>query len=181
MDAGFDSKQIRHKVNRKGIKSILKTHRDAQVDKQNIKEILEDDLIDIRVTHGWLNYDGIEHDVSWIYQQKENEQGKYSILLTTNGHVSPDSGMGLARQYDQRMEIETTYQTIKTHFLPTTASKDYRIRLLFFVIGAIMYNVWRLSNFVVRDVLEAHLGDAPPIPAGEIVELVAMFLFDPGG
>lgn len=36
------------------------------------------------------------------------------------------------------MEIETTYQTLKTHFLPTTASKDFRLRFMFLVIGAIL-------------------------------------------
>lgn len=180
MDAGFDSKQVRHEVDRKGIQYILKTRKAAEADKENIKEVIEDEVIDLRVTHGWLNYDGREHEVSWIYRKKENEQGPFTLLLTTNGHVSPDRGMALSSQYDQRMEIETTYQSLKTHYLPSTASKDFRLRMMFLVVGTLLYNVWRLSNFVLRDEVDEHLGDDPPIPAGEIIELVAMFLFDPG-
>ncbi len=52
---------------------------------------------------------------------------------------------------------------------------------MFLVIGAMLYIVWRLSNFVLRDEVDVHLGNDPPIPAGEIIELVAVFLFDPGG
>lgn len=119
--------------------------------------------------------------MSWVYRKKNGGRGPYIQLLTVNAHVSPDRGWALSEQYDQRMEIETTYQTLKKNFLPVTASKDFRLRFMFLVIGAMLYNVWRLSNFVLRDEVDDHLGEDPPISAGEIIELVAMFLFDPGG
>lgn len=181
MDAGFDSKQVRHEADRAGIEYILKTRKDSDEDKKNVKETIEDDLIDTKVQHGYLNYEGRDHEVSWIYSKKNAGDRQYTLLITTNGHVSPDRGWALADQYDQRMEIETTYQTLKKNFLPVTASKDFRLRFMFLVVGAMLYNVWRLSNFVLRDDVDDHLGEAPPIGAGEIVELVAMFLFDPGG
>lgn len=69
----------------------------------------------------------------------------------------------------------------KKNFLPPTASKDYRVRFLYFIIAVILYNVWRLANFVLRDEVTVHLGETPPLRAWEIVQLVSRFLFDPGG
>ena len=37
----------------------------------------------------------------------------------------------------------------------------------------------RVSVDVVRDEVAVHLGENPPIPAGELVELIGFFLFDP--
>jgi hypothetical protein len=79
------------------------------------------------------------------------------------------------------MEIENEYKSIKAHFLPTSASKDYRVRFLYFALGALMYNVWRMANFILRDEVSVDVGEHPPILAGEIIELVAFCLFDPGG
>ncbi|WP_174811833.1 hypothetical protein [Salinadaptatus halalkaliphilus] len=101
------------------------------------------------------------------------------VIFTTNAEVSPDRAQALTTQY-QRWEIENQYKTIKKHFLPTCASKDYRLRFLYFVVGVIMYNVWRLANFVLREEVDMELGEKPPLRAGEIVELVAFCLFDPG-
>lgn len=61
-----------------------------------------------------------------------------------------------------------------------TASSDYRIRLLYFVIGVTMYNVWRFTNFALQEAIDVNLGESPPIPAGEIVEIIGFCLFDPG-
>lgn len=77
--------------------------------------------------------------------------------------------------------IENEYKTIKKHFLPTSATPDYRIRLLYFVIEVTLYNVWRMANFILRDEVDVNLGEDPPILAGEIVELVGLCLFDLGG
>ena len=73
------------------------------------------------------------------------------------------------------------YKSIRKHFLPASASKDYRVRFLYFTIGVLMHNVWRLTNFLLRDEVDVDLGEKPPLRAGEIVELVAFCLFDPGG
>ena len=50
---------------------------------------------------------------------------------------------------------------------------DYRVRFLYFVIGVVMYNVWRLTNLVFRDAMDVHLGAKPPIPASEFNEVLA--------
>ena len=56
---------------------------------------------------------------------------------------------------------------------------DYRIRFLYFVLAVTMYNVWRLTNLLFRDAVDVNLGDKPPIPAGELVEILS-FCIVPG-
>jgi len=55
------------------------------------------------------------------------------------------------------------------------------LRFLYFTIGVMMHNVWRLTNFLLRDEVAVDLGEKPPLRAGEIIELVAFCLLDPGG
>jgi hypothetical protein len=42
-----------------------------------------------------------------------------------------------------------------------------------------MYNVWRLTNLLVREALSVNLGAKPPLRAGEVVELVGFCLTPP--
>ena len=125
--------------------------------------------------------------MSFIYVPKDSAkddeeyiEGDYAIF-TVNAWVGPDRGMGLTERYRDRWRIENEYKSIKQNFLPTLASSDFRSRLLYFVIGVTLYNVWRLSNYLLRDHVDVDLGEDPPILAGEIVELVGLCLFDPGG
>lgn len=53
------------------------------------------------------------------------------------------------------------------------------VRFLYFVIGTLLYDVWRMANFVLRDAVDVDRGASPPILPGELVEVVASCLSDP--
>jgi len=186
-DREFDSYEVRHAVDQHDQYYVIGKRKQAEADRVAIEEIVEHEVADASVEHGWLTYEGDRQPVSFIYVPKDTAkdkdeyiEGDYAIF-TVNAHVSPDRGIGLAEQYRKRWTIENEYKTIKKHFLPTSASADYRNRFLYFVIGVLLYNVWRLANFCLRDEVDVDLGETPPILAGEIVELVGFRLFDPGG
>lgn len=178
IDRGFSSKETRDIIDRRGLQYVIGKPARADVDKENIKEIKDDDVYDSRIGHGTHEYDGREHDITYIYTPSKKDGDKYAVF-TVNGHIDHNRAEALLGQYGQRMEIENEYKTIKKHFLPTAASKDYRLRFLYFVIGTLMYNVWRMANVILRDAVSRDLGEHPPILAGEIIELVAFCLFDP--
>lgn len=50
-----------------------------------------------------------------------------------------------------------------------------------FVVAVILHNVWRLANFLLRDEVDVDLGESPPVTATEVVGMVGVCLFDPGG
>ncbi|WP_243700392.1 transposase [Halorussus pelagicus] len=179
-DRGFDTIGVRDVIDRHDVQYVIPKRMNATVDYDNIEKVKEHSVADIAVEPARLDGgDGRSHDVSIMYVPSTEEKETYSIF-TTNAEVSPDRAQGLTAQYGHRWEIENEYKTIKEHFLPTSASKDYRVRFLYFVIAVIMYNVWRLTNFLLRDEVTVNLGEKPLIQAGEISELVGVYLFDPG-
>lgn len=186
-DREFDSYEVRHVIDQHDAFYVIGKRRQAAADRIAIQQTVAHSVADVSVEHATLTYDEQPHDVSFIYVPKDiakDEEayidGTYAIF-TVNAHVSPDRAMGLATQYRHRWMIENEYKTIKKHYLPTSASSDYRIRWLYFTIGVLMYNVWRLTNFLLRAEVACNLGEDPPLLAGEIVELVGFCLFDPGG
>lgn len=186
-DREFDALEVRHVVDQRDDFYVIPKRKQAKADRVAIEKTVEHDVADVSVEHGTLTYDGETHDISFIYvptdaasEEGELTDGDYAIF-TVNAHVSPDRAMGLVRGYRDRWRIECQYKSIKEHFLPQMASKDYRSRFIVFVIGVLMYNVWRMTNFLLRDEVDVDLGESPPIPAGEIVELVGLCLYDSGG
>jgi len=180
LDRGFDSLQVRDVLDRRNIQYVVGLTKGSNVDEDNIEEVKTNEVYDGRVCWGNATYDGRTHDMSFVYDPSDRSDDDY-IIWTMNGHVDIGRARALIAQYDQRMEIESQYATIKQHFLPKTSTMEYGKRFLYFLIGVVMYNVWRMANFILRDAVSVHLGEHPPITAGEIIELVAFCLFDPGG
>jgi hypothetical protein len=174
-DREFDSHEVRDVIYQRQIQYVNGKQKRSNADYENIEEIIEDPTYDTRIEHAWCAYEGRKHKVSLVYLPG----GDYS-LFTMNGWVDPDRADALTTQYRQRWRIENQYKSIKQNFLPQTSTTDYRTRFLYFVIGVILYNVWRLTNFLLRSEVDVDLGEDPPVPAGEIVELVGFALFDPG-
>jgi len=185
-DREFDTHAVRHIIDRSGIQYVIGKKKQAKADNMGVRDTVRDPIVDTKVEHTTLTVDGRTHDLSIMYVPKDTAKGNEDFvegdyaIFTTNAEASPDRAQALTSQYRRRWQIENEYKTIKEHFLPMCASKDYRNRFLYFVIGVTMYNVWRLANFVLRDEVDVDLGEKPPLRAGEIVELVGFCLFDPG-
>jgi len=179
-DSEFSSYAARDVIDQRGIQYVIPKKQMSEEDEESIVEVMEDELTNVRIEWGYSKYNHRKHKVTFIFEPTDKSEDEYSIFLT-NEWVDYHRGTALTGQYSQRWEIENQYKTIKAHFLPSAASGDYRIRLLYFTIAVTLYNTWRLTNFALRDDVDVDLGDSPPIPAGEIIELIAFVLFDPGG
>jgi len=178
-DRGFDAHGVRDELDRHDITYLIPKRRYA-TDWHGIEQVDNHSVTDVAVERAvplWV--DGRKHNVSFIYVPSTEADGHYAVF-TTNRDLSPDEAIGLTSQYCWRWTIENEYKTIKKHFLPTTASTDYRVRLLYFTLGVVMYNIWRLTNLLLRDTVDVDLGDSPPLRAGEVVELIG-FCLAPGG
>jgi IS4 transposase len=98
--------------------------------------------------------------------------------------VGPAEAKSLSRRYSSRWQIESEYKSIKHEFLAKTSSKDYRVRLFYFVFGALLHNIWRMTDFLLKAEvggIEDGVFDRPPVlTAGETTELVSSALLPYG-
>jgi len=177
-DREFDALEVRDVIDRHDITYLIPRPIYA-ADIDQIEKLENHPLADVAVERAvTLSVNNRSHELSFMYVPSTEEDGKYAVF-TTNRDVTPDQVMGLTAQYSWRWQIESEYKTIKHNFLPTTASTDYRVRLLYFTLGVIMYNVWRLTNLLLREAVSKNLGAKPPLRAGELVELVGFCLVPP--
>ena len=75
-----------------------------------------------------------------------------------------ENDVGLAERlfnlYSKRWGIETSYRVKKHSFRPKTTSKNYFIRLFYFMFSVLLYNLWLLADiFVCLAVLGVFNGD----------------------
>jgi putative transposase len=64
-----------------------------------------------------------------------------------------ENDVGLAERlfnlYSKRWGIETSYRVKKHSFRPKTTSKNYFIRLFYFMFSVLLYNLWLLADILV--------------------------------
>jgi len=51
--------------------------------------------------------------------------------------------------YGKRWGIETSYRVKKQSFLPKTTSKNYQIRIFYFLFSVLLYNLWLLADILI--------------------------------
>lgn len=73
-----------------------------------------------------------------------------TAVFATNPRVGPDGAETFCRRYSRRWQIENEYRSIKCDFLAKTSSKAYRVRLFYFVFAVFLYNIWRLTDFLLK-------------------------------
>lgn len=105
--------------------------------------------------------------------------GKGTTVFATNLQVGPDEAEMFCRRYRRRWQIENEYKSINGDFLAKTSSKDSRVRLFYFVFAVLLYNIWRLTDFLLKAGVDGEMDYAPVLTAGECVELVASALIPP--
>lgn len=179
-DRGFDTYRVRDIIDREGLTCLIPKRVSAAQDTEDIENVEAHPNTDVGVKNDVpLTVDGRTHGVDFMYVPSREETGSYAIF-TTNADAPPERVAGLVAQYRDQWTIENEYKSIKEHFLPRTCPTDYRVRLFYFVAGVLMYNVWRMTNLLLRTMVDVYLGEKPPVPAGEISELLRLCLAPDG-
>ncbi len=75
--------------------------------------------------------------------------------------------------------FENEYMSIKSDFLAKTSSEDDRVRLFYFVFAVLLYNIWRLTDFLLKAGVDGEMNHVPVLTAGECVEIVVSALIPP--
>lgn len=109
-----------------------------------------------------------------------SKRGEGHTVFATNRDVSPDRAQGLCAQYRRRWQIENEYKSLKHEFEPRTASREFPVRLFYFVFQCLLYNIWRVTDCLLKLRVDREIDAKPLLTAGELLEVVTSFL-RPGG
>nr|WP_231754464.1 transposase [Halapricum sp. CBA1109] len=148
-------------------------------DYEAIKQIESHEDADAAVKHDVpLAVDGeIDHSAEFLYvpATADDADGNYAVFVTNRDRVEPDEIRHVTNSYGRRWDIENQYKSLKS-FLPKTSSKDYRVRLFSFTFAALLYNLWRLTDFLVKAGLGRVIRSPPVVTAKTFVRAVGRFL-----
>lgn len=94
----------------------------------------------------------------------------------TNETIDPANAEAWVEHYAYRWCIENEYRSIKQEFLATT-SKNLELRIYYFVFGILMYNIWRLTDVLLKASVSREITDYTPVlTAGELADWIAIHL-----
>ena len=144
---------------------------------KDVIETMESDGEDVAVESASVHVESGEHSMQFLYVPSTKGEG--TTVFATNLRVGPEEAESFCRRYSRRWQIENEYKSIKNDFLAKTSSKDYRVRLFYFVFAVLLYNIWRLTDFLLKAGVDSEMEYAPVLTAGECVEIVVSALIPP--
>lgn len=85
-------------------------------------------------------------------EEKLKDGKKVKRVFATNEEYDEEDVALLERLFDiygKRWGIETSYRVKKHSYLPKTTSKNYYIRLFYFMFSVLLYNLWILADVLL--------------------------------
>lgn len=148
-------------------------------DYEAIKKIQSKEGVDAAVKHDVpFGFDGeVHHTAEFLYvpATSDDADGNYAVFVTNRDHVAPDEITHVTNSYSRRWDIENQYKSVKA-FLPKTSSTDYRVRLFSFTFAALLYNLWRLTDYLVKLGTDREIRSPPVVTARTFVRAVGQSL-----
>jgi putative transposase len=83
--------------------------------------------------------------------------------FSTNMHIPEQLAHYLFGFYSKRWGIETKYRQLEHDFKPRTTSKNYHIRLFYFLFSTCLFNLWVLINICISLALYGRILEKPII------------------
>jgi len=87
----------------------------------------------------------------FVVPARESMDVEY-VSFITNRELTQRQARRIGETYERRWGIETSYR-VTGSFLPKTASTDVALRVFYYRMSVLMYNMWVLVNAVVSDTL----------------------------
>ncbi|WP_248898359.1 transposase [Haloplanus halobius] len=174
-DREFDSMRVFQTLSNLDVNYLI-PKRITSSEREVIERIEEDDQ-EVAVESASVHVEAGSHPMRFLYVPSTSGEG--TTVFATNLRVGPDEAETFCRRYSRRWQIENEYKSIKGDFLAKTSSKDYRVRLFYFVFAVLLYNIWRLTDFLLKAGVDDEMDYAPVLTAGECVEIVVSALIPP--
>jgi hypothetical protein len=181
-DRGFYSKEVYAAVEDRGLTYLSPVPKYTD-ELESIEDIKTTDGVDAGVKHDVpMGLDGeIHHTAEFIYTPVDDDDadGNYGVYVTNRNHVAPDEINAVVDQYNRRWDIENQYKSIEA-LLPRTSSMDYRVRFTNFVLTALLYNLWRLTDYLIKVGKNREIRSPPEVGFRTFVRALGSYLREIG-
>ena len=178
MDRGFHSNGVYTAIEDRDIIYTAPVPK-YEDDLETIKGIKEHPNADAAVKHNIPVGEGsnVHHTAEYLYvpSTSDDADGKYAVFTTNRDDVDTDEIEPICNSYSRRWDIENQYKSIK-EFLPRTSSMDYRVRFTSFVLSALLYNLWRLTDYLIKVANDEDIRSEPVITVKTFVRAIGDFL-----
>lgn len=88
-----------------------------------------------------------------VILQETNDNGETLKYAFATNEVFDENDINLTERlfllYGKRWGIESSYKVKKQSYLPKTTSKNYLIRLFYFMFSVLLYNLWILADILI--------------------------------
>ncbi|WP_227378029.1 transposase [Haladaptatus halobius] len=174
-DRDFDSKVVYQTLSNLDVNYLI-PKRIHTAEREAI-EMMNEDGQEVAVESATVHTDHGSHAMQLL--SVLSTKGEGTAVFATNLSVDSVKAATFCRRYSRRWQIENEYKSMKNDFLAKTSSKDYRVRLFYFVFAVLLHNIWRLTDFLLKASVDSEMDYAPVFTAGECVELVCSALISP--
>jgi hypothetical protein len=110
----------------------------------------------------------------------DDEEG-IKRAFSTNIKISEPIAHYLFKLYSKRWGVETKYRQLEHDFKPRTTSKNYNIRLFYFLFSICLFNLWVLVNICVSLSMFGRVKEKPLITSKLFAIILYRIQIDPGG
>lgn len=141
-DRGFFSIEILNLFEERGLRYIVPAIRNSRV-KRRMEEV-ETPYIEQYTMEN--NRETVTFNLVVLTPDDEDDDSK---PFATNCGKLEILTQNLFDLYSRRWDIETGYRVSKENFYPKTTSKNYNVRLFYFLFSQLLYNTWILTNVAV--------------------------------
>jgi len=120
-------------------------------------------------------------DITFNLVIVEDENGDKRAFATNEEYNENDVNLAerLFLLYGKRWGVETSYRIKKHSYLPKTTSKNYFIRLFYFMFSVLLYNLWILADILIWLSLFGKVGKDHLVTSKLFGTM--LYTIDPGG
>ena len=157
LDRGFNSSMIINALKKNGINFLMPMVRTSTVKKYFDK--FEDNPT------GMVKDFVIGKEKATVNLILVDDKDGVKRAFISNFDVLPEKAFQLYEMYGKRWGIETGYRSVDHDFKPKTTTKNYNIRLFYFLFSVCLFNLWVLVNICISLLIYGRIKDKPLITA----------------
>ena len=173
-DREFDAQLVWQVIDNLGLNFLI-PKRQFTLEGQIIEQI-DEHVAEVAVEHTSLQTATNGHVTEMSNMYVPSTRGENHVVFVTNRRVDADKAHGMCLRYDRRWRIENQYKSMRHQFRAQTASRDFNVRLFYFVFQCLLYNIWRTTDALLKLKLNRDIDTTPELTAGEFVDVVSDYL-----